>query len=50
MCPHYKRFSKRYEAFEERLKKLEAQYTYEITRISDGEAIMIENHKVSYVR
>lgn len=50
VCPHYKRFLKSEEAFEQRLTKLENQYTYEITRISDGEAIVIKDEKVTYIK
>lgn len=43
LCPHYSKFSSRYNNFEERICKVEKYNKIKITRINDGEAIVIDN-------
>jgi dipeptidase E len=43
ICPHYSRLINKYENFEERICKVERKNNIKITRLNDGEAILIEN-------
>lgn len=45
LCPHYSRFINRYVNFEERICNIEHTFNIVVTRINDGEAIIINNEK-----
>lgn len=47
ICPHYSRFINRYNNFEERICKVENKYNISIARINDGEAIIVDNGKIT---
>ena len=42
LCPHYSKHIARYDHFEERIQSVERAFNIKITRINDGEAIIIE--------
>jgi len=42
VCPHYSKHMTRYDNFEERIQSVEKTFSIKITRINDGEAIIIE--------
>jgi dipeptidase E len=46
LCPHYSRYIDRYENFEERICRVERDEKITITRINDGEAIVIDGENV----
>lgn len=46
LCPHYSRFINRYEDFEKRIQLVEKSINKKITRINDGEAIIIDGEQV----
>jgi dipeptidase E len=46
LCPHYSSYINRYENFEERICLVEKAVNINITRINDGEAIIINNDKL----
>jgi dipeptidase E len=46
LCPHYSKFINRYENFEERICLVERTQNIKVTRINDGEAIIIDNGQV----
>ena len=46
LCPHYSRYKDRYENFEERIIRVEANKNITITRINDGDAIIVDGEKL----
>lgn len=49
LFPHYSRFISRYDNFEERICKVEHTSNIVVTRINDGEAIIINNKKTTKI-
>jgi dipeptidase E len=49
LCPHYSRFINRYDNFEERICNVEHTFNIIVTRINDGEAILINNEKTTKI-
>lgn len=49
VVPHYNRFIATDPDFEAKLRKLEKSCGVEFTRVRDGEAVVIEEHKVTFV-
>jgi len=45
LCPHYTKYLNRYDDFENRICLVEDKYDIKITRISDGEAVIIDNNR-----
>lgn len=43
LCPHYSKYMTRYERFEERIRHVEQRDDITITRLDDGEAIVIQD-------
>jgi len=43
LCPHYTKYINRYDNFEERIRHVEKTLNIEVTRINDGEALIIDN-------
>ncbi len=50
LLPHYSRFLKRYESFEERCAAYEKRTGSRVTRISDGEAVLIADGEERIIR
>ncbi|WBW96793.1 Type 1 glutamine amidotransferase-like domain-containing protein [Oceanirhabdus sp. W0125-5] len=46
LCPHHTKYINRYDNFEERICLVEETLKIEITRINDGEALIIDNGQV----
>ena len=46
LCPHYSKFVGRYNNFEERICKVEMHNKMRVTRINDGEALVIDDSSV----
>jgi dipeptidase E len=49
LCPHYSKFASSYENFEERIRYVEKANGIMITRINDGEAIVIDHNNVTKI-
>jgi dipeptidase E len=45
LCPHYSKYVNRYDLFEERIRLVEQSHHIIVTRINDGEAIVIDHGK-----
>ncbi len=50
LLPHYSRFLTRYEAFEERCAAYEREHACRVTRINDGEGVLIADGRVQVIR
>ena len=46
LCPHYSKFSSLYNDFEERIRHVEKTLNADVTRINDGEAIIVEDGQI----
>lgn len=46
LCPHYSKFSSLYNNFEERIRHVEKTLNADVTRINDGEAIIVEDGQI----
>lgn len=49
LCPHYSRYIDRYEKFEERICRVEQSQNISITRINDGEALIIDGENIAKI-
>ena len=49
VAPHYNKFLKRYDRFEERCQKYEADNGCSLIRLNDGEGVSIVNGKVTFI-
>jgi dipeptidase E len=49
ICPHYSRFQNKYDNFEKRIYAIEKSNNIDITRINDGEAIIIKRDLVKKI-
>jgi len=44
LCPHYSRYVERYTNFEERIRLIEKTQNISITRVNDGEALIVDGN------
>lgn len=50
LCPHFSRYIYRYESFDKRITQFEQNNTIQITRLNDGEAIVLDDeYKITYL-
>lgn len=49
ILPHYSKFLKRYNRFEERCHEYEIKNACKVIRINDGEGVLVENNVVSFI-
>lgn len=49
LCPHYSKYLTRYDNFEERIHLVEKTFDIRVTRLNDGEAIIIEDGQVTRI-
>ena len=49
LFPHYSRFINRYDNFEERICKVEHTFNIVVTRMNDGEALIINNEEITKI-
>lgn len=49
LCPHYSRYKDRYENFEQRIRQVEHNENLTITRINDGDAIIVDGDEITKI-